>query len=88
MSNWDLTGYIAAGLVLTAFYMKDMVPLQLVALCSNLAFITLRMRPRPHAHLAAARAATARKRVPTCRSSAMASPPRENHPPETDKNDA
>jgi hypothetical protein len=40
MSNWDLTGYIAAGLVLTAFYMKDMVPLRLVALCSNLAFIT------------------------------------------------
>jgi hypothetical protein len=36
---WDLCGYIASGLVLAAFYMKDMIPLRLVALLSNLAFI-------------------------------------------------
>ncbi len=40
MSILDLTGYLAAGLVLAAFHMKDMVPLRLIALCSNLAFIT------------------------------------------------
>lgn len=37
--DWDLCGYVASGLVLAAFYMKDMIPLQLVALASNLAFI-------------------------------------------------
>jgi hypothetical protein len=36
---WDVCGYVASGLVLTAFYMKDMVPLRVVALASNLAFI-------------------------------------------------
>jgi hypothetical protein len=36
----DCAGYVAGGLVLAAFSMKDMVPLRLVALCSNLAFIT------------------------------------------------
>jgi hypothetical protein len=36
---WDICGYVASGLVLTAFYMKDMVPLRVVALASNLAFI-------------------------------------------------
>ena len=36
---WDVCGYIASGLVLAAFYMKDMIPLRLVALASNLAFI-------------------------------------------------
>jgi hypothetical protein len=40
MSIWDFTGYLAAGLVLVAFYMRDMVPLRLIALCSNVAFIT------------------------------------------------
>jgi hypothetical protein len=36
---WDVCGYIASGLVLAAFYMKDMIPLRIVALASNLAFI-------------------------------------------------
>jgi hypothetical protein len=36
---WDLCGYVASALVLAAFYMKDMIPLRLAALASNLAFI-------------------------------------------------
>jgi hypothetical protein len=36
---WDACGYVASGLVLAAFYMKDIVPLRIVALSSNLAFI-------------------------------------------------
>lgn len=36
---WDLCGYIASGLVLAAFYMKEMMSLRLVALASNLAFM-------------------------------------------------
>ena len=35
----DTIGYIASGLVLLAFYMRDMVPLRIAALCSNIAFI-------------------------------------------------
>ena len=33
-------GYVASALVLTAFGMKDMVNLRIVAICSNVAFIT------------------------------------------------
>jgi hypothetical protein len=36
---WDVCGYVASGLVLAAFYMKEMVPLRIAALASNLAFI-------------------------------------------------
>jgi CRP/FNR family transcriptional regulator, cyclic AMP receptor protein len=39
MSHWDAIGYLAAGLVLAAFGMKQMIPLRIVAICSNLAFI-------------------------------------------------
>ena len=39
MGLWDSIGYVAAALVLAAFYMQDIVPLRLTALCSNLAFI-------------------------------------------------
>jgi hypothetical protein len=39
-SLWDLVGYLAAALVLAAFWMREMVPLRIAALCSNLAFIT------------------------------------------------
>jgi acyl-CoA synthetase (AMP-forming)/AMP-acid ligase II len=39
MSPWDLIGYLAATLVLVAFCMREMVPLRIAALCSNLAFI-------------------------------------------------
>jgi hypothetical protein len=35
----DAVGYLASGLVLAAFCMKDIVPLRAVALCSNLAFL-------------------------------------------------
>jgi hypothetical protein len=33
-------GYVASVLVLAAFGMKDMVNLRIVAICSNIAFIT------------------------------------------------
>lgn len=39
ISSWDFVGYVAATLVLSAFYMREMVPLRIAALCSNLAFI-------------------------------------------------
>jgi CRP/FNR family transcriptional regulator, cyclic AMP receptor protein len=39
MNLWDLVGYVAAALVLAAFCMRDMVPLRIAALCSNVAFI-------------------------------------------------
>jgi hypothetical protein len=35
----DLTGYIASSLVFLTFYMKGMIPLRLLALCSNVAFL-------------------------------------------------
>ena len=35
----DLAGYVASSLVFLTFYMKGMVPLRLVALCSNVAFL-------------------------------------------------
>lgn len=37
---WDAAGYLASGLVIMAFCMKDIVPLRIVALTSNLAFLT------------------------------------------------
>jgi CRP/FNR family cyclic AMP-dependent transcriptional regulator len=37
--DWDICGYVASGLVLAAFYMRDMIPLRLAALASNVAFI-------------------------------------------------
>ena len=39
MRLWDAAGYLAAGLVITAFCMKGMVPLRIVALTSNVAFL-------------------------------------------------
>lgn len=35
----DLAGYLAAVLVFLTFYMKTMIPLRIVGICSNLAFI-------------------------------------------------
>jgi CRP/FNR family transcriptional regulator, cyclic AMP receptor protein len=40
MSHWDATGYFAAGMVFVAFGMKDMIPLRIVAMLSNPAFVT------------------------------------------------
>lgn len=35
----DWAGYVASSLVFLTFYMKGMVPLRVVALCSNVAFL-------------------------------------------------
>jgi hypothetical protein len=35
----DLAGYVASSLVFLTFYMKDMIPLRVIALCSNVAFL-------------------------------------------------
>lgn len=38
--NWfEVTGYLGAGLTFVTFYMKAMLPLRYMALCSNVAFI-------------------------------------------------
>ena len=39
MLTVNLAGYIAFALVFSAFYMKDMVPLRVLAICSNVAFL-------------------------------------------------
>jgi hypothetical protein len=39
MHSVDVTGFVASALVLAAFYMKDMVPLRIAAICSNIAFL-------------------------------------------------
>jgi CRP/FNR family transcriptional regulator, cyclic AMP receptor protein len=39
--NWiELSGYLASALVFVAFYMKTMIPLRVVAILSNVAFMT------------------------------------------------
>ena len=40
LTDGSAIGFIASGLVLAAFGMKDMVNLRIVAICSNIAFIT------------------------------------------------
>jgi hypothetical protein len=35
----DFAGYVASSLVFLTFYMRGMIPLRLVALCSNVAFL-------------------------------------------------
>jgi hypothetical protein len=40
LTDGSAIGYIASALVLAAFGMKDMVNLRIVAICSNIAFIT------------------------------------------------
>jgi hypothetical protein len=37
--TWEALGYVASALVLTAFCMKEMIPLRIAALASNLSFI-------------------------------------------------
>jgi hypothetical protein len=39
MSYVNVVGFLASGLVLATFGMKDMVQLRVVAICSNIAFI-------------------------------------------------
>jgi hypothetical protein len=40
MNAWDAVGFLASGLVITAFCMKDIVQLRIVAVASNMAFLT------------------------------------------------
>ena len=40
VTDCSAIGFIASALVLAAFGMKDMVNLRIVAICSNIAFIT------------------------------------------------
>lgn len=40
MSLPEMVGYLASFLVFTTFYMKTMIPLRIVALCSNVAFMS------------------------------------------------
>ena len=40
MLTWNAIGFVASGLVLAAFCMKDIVPLRLIAVGSNVAFLT------------------------------------------------
>ena len=39
MGLWDAAGYLASGLVVMAFCMKDIIALRAVALTSNIAFL-------------------------------------------------
>ena len=38
MGTWEAIGYVASSLVLTAFGMKNIIPLRVVAMCSNVMF--------------------------------------------------
>jgi CRP-like cAMP-binding protein len=40
MSAADLIGFLASGLVILAFYMKTMIPLRVLGICANVAFLT------------------------------------------------
>jgi hypothetical protein len=40
LTDGSAIGFIASGLVLAAFGMKDMINLRIAAICSNIAFIT------------------------------------------------
>jgi hypothetical protein len=39
MNLWDAMGYLASALVVATFGMKAMVPLRILAVCSNFAFL-------------------------------------------------
>ena len=39
MNAWNAVGFLAAGLVVTAFCMKDILHLRIVAVASNVAFL-------------------------------------------------
>jgi CRP/FNR family transcriptional regulator, cyclic AMP receptor protein len=40
VTNCSAIGFVASALVLAAFGMKDMINLRIVAICSNVAFVT------------------------------------------------
>jgi hypothetical protein len=39
MISWDSVGYLASMLVLAAFGVKEMIPLRMIAMASNVAFL-------------------------------------------------
>ena len=39
MNAWDAVGFLAAGLVVAAFCMKDILHLRMIAVASNVAFL-------------------------------------------------
>jgi hypothetical protein len=39
MTVLNVVGYVASALVVITFYMKEMVPLRVAALCSSVAFL-------------------------------------------------
>jgi hypothetical protein len=41
---WDMIGFLASGLVVAAFFMRQMIPLRVLALCSNVAFLAYGLR--------------------------------------------
>jgi hypothetical protein len=43
LNFWDLVGYAASGLVFAAFCMRAMVPLRILGICSNVAFLAYGM---------------------------------------------
>jgi CRP/FNR family transcriptional regulator, cyclic AMP receptor protein len=56
MNVFDVFGYMACALVFLTFIMKEMAPLRLIALCSNIAFLVygvgLDLKPVIFLHLA------------------------------------
>jgi hypothetical protein len=55
MNRVDAVGYLASVLVFAAFCMKEMIPLRVVAICSNIAFLTYGPGTGPHPNMAPAR---------------------------------
>ena len=41
---WNSIGFLASALVLAAFFMRQMIPLRILALCSNVAFLAYGLR--------------------------------------------
>jgi hypothetical protein len=41
---WNIVGFLASGLVVAAFFMRQMIPLRILALCSNVVFLAYGLR--------------------------------------------
>jgi hypothetical protein len=41
---WDIIGFLASSLVIAAFFMRQMIPLRILARCSNIAFLAYGLR--------------------------------------------
>ena len=44
MQEIDVLGYSASAFVILTFYMKEMVPLRAIAICSNVCFLAYGVR--------------------------------------------